>query len=96
MKKDKQKVIGEDLTDERIKGLLDFKSYDDNPQDFMILLNAYRQLRPFDFERLLAHFVEAGHDINVQNTDGETLLQIVSSHNKSAEYADALKKSGAQ
>ena len=95
MKKDKQKVIGEDLADEPIKVVLSHKSYDDTPQDFMILLNAYRQLRPFDFDRLLAYFVDAGHDINAQNTDGETLLKIVQGHAKAGEYVDALLKAGA-
>jgi hypothetical protein len=40
--------------------------------------------------------VEAGHDINVKLEDGSTFLDIVSKHRKSTEYAEVLKKHGAQ
>ena len=53
-RKDKQKVIGEPMTDEQIKVFLDFPPEDGENPDFHVLLKAYRALRVEDFERFVA------------------------------------------
>ncbi|MDE1463029.1 PA4642 family protein [Spartinivicinus poritis] len=95
MKKDKQKVIGEDVSDERLKELLATQSYDGTNNDYHILTNAYRALREDDFSRFLTFFIAAGHNINARNKEGETFLTTISCHQQAKVYINALKQAGA-
>jgi hypothetical protein len=94
---DKPKVIGEEWSDERVKGFLAIEPYDRaiNP-DFNALLKAYQAMRAEDFERFVGFFVEAGRDLNAVNERGETILDLISQHRRSTAYADTLKQAGAQ
>ncbi|WP_163832477.1 PA4642 family protein [Spartinivicinus ruber] len=96
MKKDKQKVIGEEVSDERLKDLLTLKSHDDVNNDYHILTKAYRALREDDFARFLQIFITAGHDINATSKEGETFLATISSHQQAEHYINTLKQAGAQ
>ncbi|NIB41842.1 hypothetical protein HBA55_19715 [Pseudomaricurvus alkylphenolicus] len=96
LKKDKQKVLGETFSDERIKTFLDIEPYGDMNADFHVLEKAYRGMKADNFATLVKFFLEAGRDINATNSDGKTLLQIVSEHRQGAEYARVLKDAGAQ
>ena len=93
---DKPKVIGEEWSDERVKGFLSIEPYDKgiNP-DFNALQKAYQAMRAEDFERFVGFFVEAGRDLNAQNEYGETMLDIILQHRRSAAYADILTAAGA-
>ena len=95
LKKDKQKVLGEVFDDERIKTFLDFEAPEGISTDFHLLEKAYRGMKIENFDTFLTFFLEAGHDINAQNPNGETLLAITSEHRHGDEYVDALKKYGA-
>ncbi|MDX1804839.1 MAG: PA4642 family protein [Alcanivorax sp.] len=95
-RKDKQKVIGEPMTDEQIKVFLDFPTEAGVDGDFHVLEKAYRALRVEDFARLLAFFVEQGRNINACDPQGRTLLTLVSDHGRSKDYAQALRDAGAQ
>lgn len=94
---EKPKVIGEELSDERIKDLLNVSPYDadDNP-DYFVLIRAYQTLREGDFERLVGFFVDAGRDLNARNAEGQTILDHISEHRCGSAYADSLIKVGAQ
>ncbi|WP_150911864.1 PA4642 family protein [Marinobacter halotolerans] len=94
---DKPKVIGEEWSDERVKGFLAIEPYDSavNP-DFNALLKAYQAMRAEDFERFVGFFVEAGRDLNGVNERGETILDLISQHRRSTAYADILKQAGAK
>lgn len=60
---DKPKVIGEEWSDERIRGFLDIVPYDPAINaDYHVLLKAYRAMRAEDFERFIGFFVAAGRD----------------------------------
>lgn len=93
---DKPKVIDEEWSDERVKSFLALEPYDRaiNP-DFNALLKAYQAMRAEDFERFIGFFVESGRDLNARNEHGETMLDIISQHRRSAAYADTLKAAGA-
>jgi ankyrin repeat protein len=93
---DKPKVIGEEWSDERVKGFLGLEPYDASINaDFNALQKAYHAMREEDFERFVTFFVEAGRDLNARNAHGETILDIISQHRRSTAYADALKAAGA-
>ncbi|MBU2707206.1 PA4642 family protein [Zooshikella marina] len=95
MKKDKQKVIGETLSDDRLKTLLEARPADDTPVGYYILLRAYQSLREDDFARFLDFFVKAGYDINVKNQSGEAFLSLLCQHTEAAPYVEAMEKMGA-
>ncbi|QSP95603.1 PA4642 family protein [Marinobacter salinisoli] len=94
---DKPKVIGEDWSDERVKSFLAIDPYnkDLNP-DFYVLLKAYQSMRAGDFERFIGFFQDAGRDLNAVNEHGETILDLVSQHRRSVDYARMLEKAGAK
>lgn len=94
---DKPKVIGEEWSDERVESFLFMAPYDKklNP-DYQVLIKAYQSMRASDFERFLVFFTEADRDLNALSANGQTMLDHVSEHRRGAEYAEALKKFGAQ
>ncbi len=95
MKKDKQKVIGEDLSDSRLKILLDLQPPKGRNRDHHILTRAYRSLRADDFARFMPFFVDAGFNVNALDNDGQTVLATISGHNHAPAYINTLKKAGA-
>ena len=88
-------TLNEEWSDERIKAFLNFPAPEGVPQDYHILLKAYRGMLPEQFERFVAFFVEAGHDINVRLANGSTFLDHVNAHKSSGEYRDILVNAGA-
>ena len=82
-------------SDERVKTFLDMETSQDEAPDFHVLQKAYRGMVPEAFERFVGFFLEAGRNINEANQQGATILKIVSEHRNSSEYADILKKAGA-
>ena len=89
------KVIGEDWSDERIKSFLDIRCYDETDPDFHILRESYEHMIVEDFKRLVGFFVNSGRNINGLSKDKETILDLVSQHGRSQEYAEILKNAGA-
>ncbi|GGC66985.1 PA4642 family protein [Marinobacter halophilus] len=94
---DKPKVIGEDWSDERVKSFLDLSPWDQslNP-DHYVLTRAYESMRAEDFERFIGFFLAAGRDLNAEDARGQTLLDRVSQHGRSVDYARALANAGAK
>ena len=90
MKKDKQKVIGEELTDERIKELLSLNPEDGVNRDYFILMKAYRALRTHDFARFVVFFREAGLDLEATGPEGRTLKAEMAEHAQAKEYIEIL------
>ena len=95
MRKDKEKVLDEVWTEDRVKSFLDVRSHDEVERDFHMLLKAYQSMRDEDFAKFLNFFTGAGHNINATNPAGETVLSIVCKHHNSGAYADLLKQAGA-
>ncbi len=96
MRKDKEKVLDEVSTEDRIRGFLEVKSYDGTSEDFHMLLKAYQSMRAEDFEKFVAFFTAEGRSVNSKNPDGQTVLSIVQEHRRSGEYAEILKRAGAE
>ena len=93
---DKPKVIGEEWSDERVRSFLDLSPWDKalNP-DHYVLTRAYESMRAEDFERFIGFFVAAGRDLNAEDPRGQTLLDRVAQHGRSADYARILEAAGA-
>ncbi len=96
LKKDKQKVIGEQLNDAQVTRFLEMTPYDPNEStDYYILTKAYRGLPADAFERFVKAFIEQGHDIKATNAEGKSFLEEISANTSHPEYVDILKKYGA-
>jgi hypothetical protein len=94
---DKPKVIGEEWSDERVRSFLDIRPWDAAENaDYNALLKAYQAMRAEDFERFIGFFVADGRDLNATGPDGETILDLISRHRRSVDYARALEKAGAK
>lgn len=85
-------VTDEVWDDERIKSFLNLEPYGDESADFHVLLKAYRGMRPGDFERFLAFFVEAGRNLDATDTSGRTLWDIIANHRHGAPFLEARRK----
>ena len=96
LKKDKQKVLGETFTDERVREFLTVDNVGEINPDYTALERAYRGMKADNFTTFVKFFVEEGKNINATNENGQTLLQVVSEHRHGDDYAGALKSAGAQ
>lgn len=91
MKKDKIKVIDEQLNHEGIRRFLDARPADGTSEDFHILLKAYRGLNEENFSTFIDIFKLEGRSVAAQNKKGQTLYDIVKQHKKSTGYAKILE-----
>lgn len=97
MRKDKEKVIGEPMTDEQVAVFLQARPYAaDESADLHVLVRAYRGLRVEDFERFLVLFKAEGFDVNASDAQGRTFLQTVKTHAQCEEYVAVLEAAGAR
>ena len=95
LKKDKQKVLGEDFDDERVKSFLDYLPPEGVSHDFHLLEKAYRGMNIDNFVSFVEFFKQAGYDLNATNPDGVNMVQIMNQHQQGVDYAKALIKAGA-
>ena len=95
LKKDKEKVLDEVWTQQRVKDFLEIKTAENIEADFHVLLKAYQSMRLENFEEFIGFFTVEKRDINATNPQGETVLSIIKNHNKSAAYATVLEENGA-
>ena len=95
MKKDKQKVLDEVWTEDRVRSFLDSKSYDGTDENFHMLLKAYQSMRASDFELFVGFFLAQNRDLHATDKSGRTVLEIIDSHRHGAPYADILRAAGA-
>ncbi|MGB3595530.1 PA4642 family protein [Pseudomonas neustonica] len=96
MRKDKEKVIGEPMTDEQVAVFLQARPYADESADLHVLVRAYRGLRVEDFERFLVMFKAEGFDLNATDEQGRTFLQTAKNHAQSEDYVAVLEAAGAR
>lgn len=94
-KKDKKAVIDEVITDALLEQFFALQPPQNVDVDYHMLERAYRGLTAPDFARFVDLFVARGHNLNAQGTQG-TMLQVISTHRKGADYANALRKAGAK
>lgn len=96
LKKDKQKVLGETFSDDRVKEFLHIKTVGETDTDFSALERAYRGMKEDNFATFVRFFVDEGRNLNCVNAQGETFLEVISRHRHSAPYVAALKAAGAR
>ena len=96
LKKDKQKVIGVELDEDKVRAFLDYQPYEDDHADFHILTKAYRGLPPHEFERFISIYKEAGHGLNPVNAAGTSFIDSISANTSQLEYIELLKAAGAE
>ena len=92
MRPDKAKVVDEVWDDERIDSFLAKQAMGGEPEDFSLLLNAYRSMRAEDFERFLVKFKAAGRDVSATDRHGQSLLQNIADHDKSTAFKELLTR----
>jgi hypothetical protein len=95
MRKDKEKVVDEVWTDDRVKSFLQVRPHDEVEEDFHMLLKAYQSMRVEDFAKFIGYFLKDGRSLNSTNPDGESVLDIIDEHRRSTAYADILRSAGA-
>jgi len=93
-KKDKKAVIDEVITDALLVQFFSLQPPQGVDAEYHILERAYRGLTAPDFARFVDLFVARGHDLNRKGSQG-TMLQVISTHRKGGDYAEALKNAGA-
>jgi len=90
MRPDKAKVVDEVWDDARISSFLDKRPMGAEPEEYSMLLNAYRSMRAEDFARFIEMFISRGGDVNVCNRQGHTLLEDIEGHGKAAPFREIL------
>ena len=91
MRKDKKKVVGEEISDESIKLFLEPEPADQTPPSLHKLIKAYRGLRVEDFERFLGFFVEAGLDLNAKDESGRDFVALIADQRQAEPYIELIK-----
>ncbi len=96
LKKDKQKVLGETFSDERVREFLELTPVGETDPDYTALERAYRGMKADNFATFVQFFAEDGRNINCVNAQGETFLQNISKHRHAVPYVEILKGHGAK
>lgn len=91
MKRDKQRVEGEQWSEEKLREYLDFKTYDGTDPDFHCLYRAYTRMNETTFAEFVDLFKREGRNLQATNKDGLSLAQLISQHQQSADYLALLK-----
>jgi hypothetical protein len=73
-------TFNEPWSDERVFAYLNSLPPTGVDADYHVLYNAYKHMRPYDFERLLTQFKADGRNVNATNRDGQTLAQAIQIH----------------
>ncbi len=95
MRKDKEKVLDEVWTEERIRRFLELNPVEGVNGDFHMLMRAYQSMKHEDFTKFVGFFCSEKRNINAQNPLGETVLSIVNQHRHGEPYVKVLKEAGA-
>jgi len=90
-RKDKQKVVDEVWTPERVRSFLDLTPPEGVDADYHRLVRAYQSMRPEDFADFVDLFRAAGGRLDALGPQQQTLLQEVSRHRHGDEFATILR-----
>ncbi len=96
MRPDKKTITDEVWDDARVRSFLAPRAPQggDHP-DFVLLVNAYRSMRPEDFARFVIFYREEHHDLNPRNEAGVDFIQFISPHRHATAFVDILLQAGA-
>ena len=93
-RKDKQKVVDEVWTAERIRSFLDLQPPAGMDADFHRLQRAYQSMRIEDFADFIKLFVAAGERLDARGPEQQTLLDELERHRHGAAFAEILRAAG--
>lgn len=89
-RKDKQKVVDEVWTPERVRSFLELAPPAGQDADFHRLRRAYQSMRTEDFADFIKLFVAAGGRLDARGPEQQTLLEELERHRHGAEFAAIL------
>ena len=92
LKKDKQKIIGEVFTEERILSFFDQQPPAGENRDYNLLLRAYRGMTIDSFTKFIEFYVKAGHKLDCQNSAGESFVDCIAKHRHGKPYLNIIKQ----
>ncbi|MEH6551434.1 MAG: PA4642 family protein [Pseudomonadales bacterium] len=95
LKKDKEKVLDEVWTEDRIRSFLDVLPPAGVDADYHMLLKAYQSMRADDFAIFVEMFTSAGRHINNTGPDGKTVMDIIAEHRHGKAHAAILTAASA-
>ncbi|MES2664031.1 MAG: PA4642 family protein [Pseudomonadota bacterium] len=87
---DKQKVVGEEFSDDQLLELMNHPLPEFGQPDFGVVIRAYRGLPIEAFERFLTLYKEQGKSLEVKDKNGRSLLEYLKRFTAQLEYADAV------
>ncbi|EAR08345.1 PA4642 family protein [Reinekea blandensis] len=90
MKRDKQRVEGEQWSEEKLREYLDFNTYDGTDRDFHCLYRAYTRMNETTFAQFVELFKREGRNLNATNKEGQTLADLIRQHRQSQDYLNSL------
>lgn len=93
-RKDKQKVVDEVWTAERIRSFLDLQPPAGMDADFHRLQRAYQSMRTEDFADFVTMFVAAGRRLDARGPEQQTLMDELERHRHGAAFAEVLRAAG--
>ena len=91
LKKDKQKVLDEVWTEDRVRGFLDLQAPAGVDRDFHRLLKAYQSMRADDFAKFIDMAKTAGLNLQATSPEGDTVASIAAEHRNSSEFVAILQ-----
>jgi hypothetical protein len=89
-KKDKKIVENEHRTEGQVREFLHVLPPLGFDADFHALHNAYKSLKPDEFEQFIVFFKEAGRNMTAQSPYGETIAELIKQHRHGDEYLAVL------
>lgn len=86
-------TFNEEWSDERVFAYLNHLPPASGNADFYVLYQAFKHMRPFDYERLLTRFVADGRDINATSLQGQTIAEVIAQYPRQAQpFLEVLAK----
>ncbi len=86
-------TFNEEWPDARVFAYLNHLPPEGGDADYWVLYNAFKHMRPLDFERLLTQFTHDGRNVHALNSEGKTIHELIAQYPKqSAPFLAVLEK----
>lgn len=86
-------TFNEEWPDARVFAYLNHLPPEGGDADYWVMYNAFKHMRPMDFERLLTQFIRDGRNIHALSPEGKTIHVLIAQYPKqSAPFLAVLEK----
>lgn len=86
-------TFNEEWPDARVFAYLNHLPQAGTDADYWVMYNAFKHMRPMDFERLLTQFTLDGRNVQAIGPEGKTIRQVIGQYPKqSAPFLAVLEK----